>query len=292
MSRAYPYHRACAARLCLGLGALALAGCVALSQQTSREEVAGAERAFARDGIDLGIRAAFIAHFAPDGLVFQPGPVRVREAWPSLPAPADPRAFRLEWRPALVDVARAGDLALSTGPFRLVDTTGRQAESYGAFFSVWQRQADRTWKVWLDMGARSAREVGDDAFRSPPRPRAGPQDEATPTATAVSDLDRTLSGLAPADVAQRLAIDARTYREGSGVLVGEAWQQWLSATDTRADYTPSEARVSASGDFAASYGRIAHHARDGAPVNGYYVHVWVRDGGAWWLAVESIVDER
>ena len=291
MSRASLQPRARAARACLLIGALALTGCVGLSQQASREEVAGAERAFARDGIDLGIRAAFIAHFAPDGLVFQPGPVRVREAWPPLPPPADPRAFRLEWRPALVEVARAGDLAMSTGPFRLVDTTGRQAESFGAFFSVWQRQADGTWKVWLDMGARSTGAVGDDAFRSAPRPRAGPQDEATPTATAVSDLDRALSRLAPADVVQRLAIDARTYREGSGVLVGAAWQEWLSATDTRAEYTPSEARVSASGDFAASYGRIAHRSRDGTPVSGYYVHVWVRGGGAWWLAVESIVDD-
>ena len=271
--------------------ALLLGACASLSQQDARESLANAERAFARDGIALGVRDAFIAHFAPDGLVFEPAPVRVRETWPTRPAPADPRALRLEWHPELVEVARAGDLGLSTGPYRIVDATGRRPGDEGAFFSVWQRQSDGTWKVWLDMGARSTGPIDAAVWRAPPRPRPGPQDAATPTATTITALDRALSGLPGPTFAQHLALDARRYRSSAAPLVGEAWSALLARGDSTADYAPSEARVSASGDFAASYGRITQRRSDGASFPGYYVHVWVRDAGAWWLAVETVVDE-
>lgn len=273
-----------------GTAAIVLGACASLSQSSAREALANAERAFARDGIDLGIRAAFIAHFAPDGLVFEPAPVRVREAWPARPAPADPRALRLEWQPALVDVARADDLGLSSGPFRLIDTTGARPETRGAFFSVWQRQADGTWKVWLDMGARGTGAIADALWRAPPRARPGPQDEDAPTATVVSDLDRALSGTG-SKLAQRLALDARRYGDDAPLLVGAAWEAQLASASGIFEYAPSEARVSASGDFAASYGRITQRVPGAAPKAGYYVHVWVRGGGAWWLAVESVVEE-
>ena len=266
-----------------------VAACASVATMSARESLAAAERAFARDGLDLGVRAAFIAHFAPDGLVFEPTPVRVREAWPARPAPADPRAMRLEWRPVLVDVARAGDLGISTGPFRLVDTTGRAPERHGAFFSVWQRQADGAWKVWLDMGAGSNAPIPDSAWGAPPRARTGTQDSDAPTASAVSERDRALSGVTGPDFVRQLAIDARRYRDGGPPLVGPAWQDALLAQAGGVDYVPSEARVSASGDLAASYGQITTRAIDGAATTGYYVHVWVRDAGAWWLAVESAV---
>jgi len=268
----------------------ALAACASMSSMDPRESLAAAERTFAQDGLDLGVRAAFIAHFAPDGLVFEPAPVRVRDVWPQRPAAADPRALRLEWRPALLDVARAGDLGLSTGPFHLVDATGRSPERFGAFFSVWQKQGDGTWKVWLDMGAGSTAPVGDSAWGAPPRPRAGPQDVEAPTATAVSESDRALSGLTGTQLAGRLALEARRYRDGGPPLVGHAWEDALQADGGTAEYVPSEARVSASGDLAASYGRITlKRAPEGAGIPGYYVHVWVRDAGAWWLAAESVV---
>jgi len=277
----------------VGLAAVALTvgGCASLSQQAARNELADAERAFAKDGVDLGVRAAFIAHFAPDGLVFEPAPVRVREVWPTRPAPASPPTVRLEWRPEVVDVARAADLGISTGPYRIVDTTGREPPREGTFFSVWQRQSDGTWKVWLDMGARDTGSFDASAWRTPPRPREGVQESAAPTATTIRELDLALSGLEGPAFAQRLALDARRYRDGAPPAVGAAWEALLASTEATTRYEPSEARVSASGDLAASYGRMTQTRRDGAQGRGYYVHVWVRDGGAWWLAVENTVYE-
>jgi ketosteroid isomerase-like protein len=269
---------------------LALCGCTTLDMQPSRDDLASAERAFARDGLERGIRASFIEHFAPDGLVFEPEPVRVRETWPTRPAPANPLALRLEWQPALVDVGRAGDLGYSTGPFRLTDTTGQWPASQGAFFSVWQRQADGRWKVWLDIGGRTPTPLDDAAFAPRPRARAGPQPAMHATASTLTDLDRALSRVDAATFGQRLAIDARRHEEGIAPLVGDAWVRALART-THA-YEPSEARVSASGDLAASYGRITRNAAHGSSRTGYYCHVWLRDGASWWLAIEAVVFER
>ena len=273
-------------------GALMLCACATLLQDRARDDLARAEHAFAQDSVDHGIRAAFIAHFAPDGLVFEPGPVRVREVWPTRPAPPDPQRLQLDWTPRLVHVARAADLGFSTGPFHLLDTAGLHPPIDGAFFSVWQRQADGTWKVWLDMGARNTGVLSEAAWRGPPVVPSVAQEPAAPTASTVSALDRALSGLDAPAFAARLAIDARRYRDGAPVLVGPAWQEALSAARTTATYEPSEARVSASGDLAASYGHISESTAQGTPASGYYVHVWVRDSGAWWLAAESVVAER
>src|SRR5690349_521464 len=54
--------------------ALAAVACVTLPREGGRNELADAERAFAADCAARGIDASFIAHFAPDGLVFEPQP--------------------------------------------------------------------------------------------------------------------------------------------------------------------------------------------------------------------------
>lgn len=61
-----------------------------------------AERAFAAMAVERGIRASFLAQFAADGLVFEPAPVRVHEAWTTRPAAADPLALKLSGRPPLL----------------------------------------------------------------------------------------------------------------------------------------------------------------------------------------------
>src|SRR5947209_20325445 len=66
-----------------------------------------AELAFARMALEQGIRTAFLANFASDGVVFEPAPVRIQAAWSKRPAPADPKALRLEWQPAQAGVAQS-----------------------------------------------------------------------------------------------------------------------------------------------------------------------------------------
>ena len=67
---------------------------VARAHEPDAEEIAlgslvDAELAFARMALEQGIRAAFLASFASDGVVFEPAPMRIQVAWPKRPAPDD-----------------------------------------------------------------------------------------------------------------------------------------------------------------------------------------------------------
>jgi uncharacterized protein (TIGR02246 family) len=105
----------------------------------------------ARDG------AAVAAHYAPDGTLAAPGaplavgPDAIRAADRAMLA--DP-AFQLEFAADRVEVAASGDLAYSRGHFTLRTTdpaSRRPATIAGSYLTVWQKQADGSWKVVEDM---------------------------------------------------------------------------------------------------------------------------------------------
>jgi len=87
------------------LAAFAIAASVAgapaaCAHEPDAEEIAlgslvDAEIAFARMGRERGVRAAFLANFAADGIVFEPKPARLRETWGARRAPEDPLTLRL-----------------------------------------------------------------------------------------------------------------------------------------------------------------------------------------------------
>ena len=66
------------------IGALGMTASPVRAHEPDSDEMAlgslvDAELAFARMGIERGVRAAFLAHFADDGVVFEPAPVKLRE---------------------------------------------------------------------------------------------------------------------------------------------------------------------------------------------------------------------
>ena len=67
----------CAAALTFGL---TFASSV-LAAPITPAPVVAAERAFAADGLALGIRDSFLKHAAPEGIVFGPEPVLARAAF-------------------------------------------------------------------------------------------------------------------------------------------------------------------------------------------------------------------
>jgi len=111
------------------LAALVLGACASQpgAPDTALEELFTAERGFARDATERGIRAAFLEHFADDGIDFRPGPGVMRERLLARPAPADPLALILDWSPQAGTVARAADLGYTTGPYSLADARDAHA---------------------------------------------------------------------------------------------------------------------------------------------------------------------
>lgn len=269
----------------------------ASAHEPDAEEVAlgslvDAELAFARMGAERGIREAFLANFADEGIAFEPAPVRLRETWRARSAPADPLTVKLAWKPAQAGVARSFDMGYTTGPFTL-STAAQVAPRHGVFFSVWQRARGGPWKVMLDVGITTPAAVDFAQLGAAPRPhftgRANPARERVRILDAES---RTLgdgdAGLTPNDYARRVAADVRLHRDGAPPIASRATvAPAIARAMSRTSWTPIDARVSAAGDMAFTYGRYRQTDRDRRVVDGYYAHLWLRDqGGAWQLAYD------
>ncbi len=285
----------------LTLAALLLGACSTAPTypDATLEALFDAERAFAHDSTERGIRAAFLEHFATDGIDFRPGPGVMRERTLARPAPADPLALLLDWSPQAGAVARSGDLGFTTGPYSLRNQRDPSGPTrYGYFLSVWKRENGR-WRVALDGG------VSTPAAPQPEVPAAaGPETRGSSTATpagssfsrgkdALLALEREVWSLDPDPAGapsyfELLANSVRLLRDGSYALIGaDAVRKALAATDRRVYWTPAGAGTSASDDQGFTYGRYARFVGSAEEATGYYIHVWQRDGaGAWRITAE------
>ncbi len=289
-------------RSLLTLACAALAACTSLApgySDVALENLFNAEREFAADTYARGIRASFIAHFAPDAIVFQPGPIRYADLIKGRPAPADPTAVRLEWGPQAGAVSRDGDLGYTTGPSRASERDNPAATpTYGYYFSVWARTHDG-WKVVVDAGIAQSTpppQEGVPNMRSPivfhaPAPVSDAQRSAH--RDALLDMERVprtlgepVAGTRP--YAELITGSTRVLRDGRPMLTGAALADAVAAgAARRVEWTPIDGAIAQSDDLAYTYGVRRETAAGGAIVDGYYVHVWQRDpGGSWKLAAD------
>ena len=255
-----------------------------------------AELAFARMGVERGVRDAFLANFADDGIAFEPAPVKLQATWRERPAPADPHALKLVWKPAQAGVARSLDFGYTTGPYTLTRAAQPGAAREGVFFSVWRKDAAGRWKVVLDLGI--ATPAGVDFAALGAAPRAAFNGRADAAVERRKLLARETHGEAreggrytPNDYGQLLAADARLHRDGIAPVVSRP--AIAAETARRAagfSWSSIDAFVARSGDMAVTYGRYAETTRAGARQDGYYAHLWVRDAlGAWRIAYDIAV---
>jgi ketosteroid isomerase-like protein len=282
-----------AAAVAFVIGACATPPTPRRATDAGRESVAASERAFARQSVEHGMRAAFLEYFADDGINFAPGPGNTRERFRARPDAIEP--FVLDWHPAIAAVARAGDLGFTTGPFTIIGRAPAVREpAQGIFFSVWRRQADGNWRVIVDGGVSTNAPVPDAAFGEDPQPLS-PIANAAESAgqKALFDLEaRPLFG-EPAGAngyAALLADDARLVIGPTPPRLGrDAILAQIAERQLRFRWETLAADVSRSDDLAYSYGRLHLLDAAGKPA-GHYVHVWMRDrGGSWRIVAELML---
>jgi ketosteroid isomerase-like protein len=288
------------ARLIAAVLLLAACGSAPSYPDGTLEDLFNAERAFARDATERGIRAAFLDHFAADGVDFRPGPGVMRERALARPAPADPLALLLDWSPQAGAVARSGDLGFTTGPYALSNQRDRNAPtSYGYFFSVWKRENGR-WRVAADAGigtpaapppetaASSSAAQGSASLGSVPGFDRGGTDALRAIEREARSLDPDPAAAGAASYFDLLDNSVRILREGSYVLLGaDAARKALAARGRRILWTQAGVGVSAGNDFGYSYGRYTRLAGASEEAAGYYVHVWQRNrAGEWRITAE------
>jgi ketosteroid isomerase-like protein len=139
---------------------LVMMASTALAEESDvAKEVRCTEVAFSRsvENQDKDAFAAFIdedARFVGNTNASR-GRASIVEAWSAF---FDEDGPRIVWRPQIVEVLEAGDLAISRGPYRLrsLDENGKPVEEWGTFNSIWRRNSDGTWSVIFDAGGGSA----------------------------------------------------------------------------------------------------------------------------------------
>lgn len=271
-------------RSSLVLAAVLLAS-PALAAAMDPAPVVAAERAFAADGLALGVQASFLKHSAPDGIVLAPEPLLARAVF----GEPRPKGRVLVWWPLWAGIARSGDLGFTTGPYTADGKPG------GYYFTVWARQPDGSWKWLFDGGPPSdqtgaAPQGSDVAYARLSAKQAGSPAKAM---DQVMKAEVALHAAAKTDV--KAAFLAAVAEDGR--IVGSRARPPASRAELEAElatraasvaFTPLGGQASSAGDMAWTYG-VAKWTADGAEQRGHYVRIWRNDQPGWRLLFDELL---
>jgi ketosteroid isomerase-like protein len=259
--------------------------------------MADTERAFARAATVKGWRDAFLEFFADDAIEFRPGsgsaPGSAKEGLRKQPSTPFSE-FELLWEPRLGDVSASGDLGWLTGPSTSIRHTQKDAKPrHGCYLSIWRKQADDTWKVFIDVGADAPAPVtfapgfNRIAFGAPYAGKAGKDEAGKQLAESDRALNKELGLAGAADAfGSRLTPASRLHRPGFAPIVGiDPVRAWLKEHSAKTTASDGAAESADAGDFGYSYG--TYEVTVPVAQKGAYVRLWNRDqSGRWWLMVD------
>lgn len=265
--------------------ALALLASPALAAPVTPAPVVAAERAFAADGLALGVQASFLKHSAPEAILLAPEPVLAHAVF----AAPRPKGAPLVWWPLWAGIARSGDLGFTTGPYT---TDGKPG---GYYFTVWATQADGSWKWLYDGGPPSdmtgaAPQGSEVAYARLATRKAGSPGKAM---SEVTRAEIALHAAAKTDV--RAAFLAAVADDGR--IVGStapppkdrsALEAELATRAASIAFSPLGGQASKAGDLAWTYG-VARWTRDGQVRRGHYVRIWRNDAAGWRLLFDELL---
>jgi ketosteroid isomerase-like protein len=255
--------------------------------------MAETEREFARTARTKGWRDAFLDFFANDAIAFAPQVMLAKDRLRKQPATPF-FEYELVWEPRTGDVAASNDLGWLTGPSTAINHKSEDKKPrYGCYLSVWRKQPDGRWRVFIDVsvdapepvsfapgfnriafGRRySGKEQGREAKTS-----LGKVDGDLNDRMAVLDLPRAFDS--------QLTSASRLHRPGSVPVIGrESITKWLEQNSRTGTAKQDTAEAALAGDFGYSYGTF--EVKDPKPVTGVYIRLWSRDSdGRWWLVAD------
>lgn len=109
------------------------------------------DAAFAERSRTLGMSQAFLDVFGEGAVIFRRGPVDARRLYERL-SPEERRNSALESKANYIDFSRAGDLGVTSGPYRFSVGAGEeQRRIYGHFLNIWRRVDGGEWRMVADM---------------------------------------------------------------------------------------------------------------------------------------------
>ena len=284
--------------LAIGLIVICVGGIFAQkTQPSSLTSLVETERAFAAMSPEKGMKAAFLAYLADDGILFRQGPVNGKELWQKRP---DTSSMKLEWEPIFADIAASGDVGYTTGPWILTPGPNLdQPPAHGFFVSVWKKQKDGKWKLSVDLGiGHEHPEKVDRTFSTPETEAATASKHRNTRAeqARLMKLEKKLSQLAKigsASAFEELAGEnLRLYRDGDVPSVNrEQALTKLTSSNEKLTSRVEKCFVAPSCDLAYTYGTYTSTSAQSAEAeSGYYVRIWRKSGATDWKLVLDILN--
>lgn len=267
-------------------------------ETTALQSMVDAERAFARMSEEQGIRPAFMTFIADDGILFRPAAVKGKQWMMEHPLPPSDKRPLLSWQPTFADVARAGDMGYTTGPWEYrADINDAKPVAWGNFLTVWKKQPDGSWKFAIDLGISNPEPTQaaapwelPNSYRQAP---AGRRIDVQTETNALLAREREFSNASATHGAQKAfdaygADDVRVFRNDKLPFVGKnAAAAALPAKPIVWTWEPAFADVSQSGDLGYSYGTYQLAKNDATLKTaekietGNYYRIWKKQGNTW-----------
>ena len=261
------------------------------------------DAAFAERSRTLGMNQAFLDVFGEGAVIFRRGPVDARLLYEQV-SPRDRLNSTLESKANYIDFSRAGDLGLTSGPYRYSVGAGEELRrSHGHFVTIW-RKFDGEWLMVADMVVRVPGVLSLDVE---------PDIRETnllfaETAPASETINNTVESLIEADARLMASINFRGGRrattrygiehqrifvpgmapgignESASIVYGSYMDEQMALA--LLDSEPAGAFLAESGESGYTFGTMSVEA---AGFNTNYLRYWhYTTAGEWKVAVEVL----
>ena len=269
--------------------------------QSALQEMVKTEQAFSKMAEEKDTRDAFMAFIADDGLLFRPGAVNGKKWMLEHPVPPSDKKPLLAWQPSFAEMAEAGDIGFTTGPWEFKsDVKDEKPSGYGHFVTVWKKQDDGSWKFVVDLGITHPASGGPQTLWHPkatansgrPTIYSAPAKEHFELLLA---RDREFNHL---EIKQGLlkafstyaSPDVRLYRTGHLPFIGRP-ASVKALADTKGNFTwkPVGGDAAISADLGYTHG--TYEVTDSTKKvieQGSYVRIWKKQAGVWQIALDVI----
>jgi ketosteroid isomerase-like protein len=270
--------------------------------QSPLQSMVDTELAFARMSAEQGVRPSFMAFIADDGILFRPWAVKGKQWLTQNPVRASDKRALLSWYPAVADVARAGDMGYTTGPWEYkADIHDAKPVAWGNFLTVWRREADGSWKFAIDLGISNPQpDKPASAWQMPKgyrQPAKAPDVNVQKEQAALFGENVVFSSSfnfsdAPAVFESVAAANVRVFRNNKFPLVGKiAGAAAFPDGSTIWTWQPALVSVSSSGDLGYTYGTYRITSKGSSEKlleSGNYYRIWKQEAGKWKLVADLL----
>jgi len=274
---------------------------IALAQQSNPsalKEMVETEQAFSKTAEVKNTRDAFMEFIADDGLLFRPTAVNGKKWMNEHPVPPSDKHPLLAWQPVFAQMAIAGDLGFTTGPWEFkADIKDAKPAGYGHFVTLWKKQPDGRWRFVVDLGISHPESGGPLNIWKPEGLTKKQKFKGVDVEKAKGFLVQR-DGLY-ADAVAKLGLsrafrtyarkDARLYLPDHLPYIGlEAAMAYLEQGKgtTEVSYHPVSGDVSRSGDLGYTHGTYEKKDTDKITEHGNYLRIWQKQSNTWRIVLD------